>query len=154
MGQIGKMIIRKMRADEIDTTVNLFKYYIEEANLTDDQWDENSLLEGIREFNIQAEYCWLNAYEGQRPIGLVAGCLTKPIYSRKLEAHINYIFLLESHRNMANFRELVTAFESWASSMRACEITAGDIGINPDRTRKLFTALDFREGVWLGRSIQ
>lgn len=148
------MIVRKMLPTEMDVTVNLFKYYIDEANLSDDEWDENTLVEGIREFATQYQYCWLNAYEGQRPIGLIAGCLTKPIYSNKLEAHINYIFLLESHRTMDNFRSLLKSFEEWARTFQACEITAGDIGINPDRTRKLFTAMDFREGVWLGRSIQ
>ena len=144
------MIVRKMLPQEMDVTVNLFRYYTDEADI---EPDENALVEGIRMFASHYEYCWFNAYDGQRPIGLIAGCVTKDIYSSDLDAHINYIFLLESHRNMENFKQLVNRFEEWAKLVGAKQITAGDIGINPDRTRKLFTHLGFREGVWLGRSI-
>lgn len=152
------MIVRKMQPAEIDITVNLFGYYRDEAVKTlphiEQEYDENSVIETIRLYNSHYEYCWFNAYEGQRPVGLIAGCITATPWNKNLlNAHIDMIFLIESHRNMDNFRSLYSEFEAWARSYDARKITAGDIGINPDRTRKIYSSLGFNESVWMIKEI-
>jgi hypothetical protein len=54
---------------------------------------------------------------------------------------------------MDNFRELLTQFEGWAKTIKAQNITAGDIGINPERTQKLYEHFGFKPGVWMGKEL-
>jgi hypothetical protein len=54
---------------------------------------------------------------------------------------------------MDNFRELLNKAEEWARTVGATEITAGDIGINPERTQKLYSHFDFKPGVWMGKEL-
>lgn len=148
------MIVRQMQSSEIDVTVNLFGYYRDEAIKTmpsiEQEYDENSVIETIRLYSSHYEYCWFNAYEGQRPVGLVAGCITQTPWNKSLlNAHIDMIFLLETHRNWDNLRQLYGEFEAWARMAGAGKITAGDIGINPDRTRKIYSQLGFEEKIWM-----
>jgi len=152
------MIVRKMHPAEFDLTVNLFGYYRDEAVKTmphiDEEYDENSVIETIRLYNSHHEYGWFNAYEGQRPVGLIAGCITQTPWNKNiLNAHIDMIFLIDSHRNMENFRSLYNEFEAWARGYEARKITAGDIGINPDRTRKVYGQLGFVESAWMIKEI-
>ena len=152
------MIVRKMLAQEFDSTVNLFGYYRDEAILSmpviEEQYDENSVIDTIKQYASHWEYCWFNAYDGQRPVGFIAGYLTAcPWNSNIVEANIAFIFLLESHRNMSNFKQLMTEFEAWARLAKASTITAGDIGINPERTQKLYEHFGFKSGVWMGKEL-
>ena len=147
------MIVRKMLPQEIDITVNLCKYYKEEASIPDEEYFENDVVETIRLYSTKYEYCWLNAYEGQRPIGLVAGYICKAPWGPTYHAHCELIFLLESHRNMENFKQLIKAFEEWARICGAKEMTAGDIGINVERTKRIFGALGFKEGCWMNKEL-
>jgi GNAT superfamily N-acetyltransferase len=148
------MIVRKMRPEEMDITINLCGYYADEAKIPVEEYDTDAVLETIRNYSIHPEFIWYNAYDGTRPVGLIAGCITKAPWSNKqIYAHIDLIFLLESHRTMDNFKQLLSKFEEWARMVGAVEITAGDIGINPERTRKLYTHFGFKEGVWLGKEL-
>lgn len=148
------MIVRRMLPQEIDSTVILCRYYADEASIPDDEYDEDAVLETIRHYSSHYEYFWFNAYDGQRPVGIIAGCCTKAPWSKtKLHAHIELIYLLESHRTMDNFRTLLSKAEEWARTIKACEITAGDIGINPERTQKLYSHFDFKPGVWMGKEL-
>ena len=147
------MIVRKMLPNEMDITINLCRYYADEAKIPEEDYDEDHVLETIRHYSSHYEYCWLNAYEGQRPVGLVAGYVCKAPWGPVYHAHCELIFLLESHRSMANVKDLLKGFEEWARIAGAREITAGDIGINPERTRKLLEHLDFREGLWMSKEL-
>lgn len=152
------MIVRPMLAKEIDVTVNLFGYYRDEAIQSlpeiEEQYDESSVLETIRLYSSHNEYVWMNAYEGQRPVGLIAGCLTQMPWNKKLlNAHIDMVFLLESHRTIDNFKLLYNTFEQWARGYKCRKITAGDIGINPERTRKIYSHLGFEEHIWMIKDI-
>lgn len=152
------MIARAMQAQEIDITVNLFAYYRDEAIQSlpriAEEYDENSVIETIRLYSTHHEYCWLNAYEGQRPVGLLAGCITQTPWNHSLlNAHIDMIYMLESHRSLENLKTLYGEFEAWAKNNGATKITAGDIGINPERTKKIYTGLGFNEGVWMTKEL-
>lgn len=148
------MIVRSMQPHEIDVTVNLFNYYKEEAVESlpsiEDEYDTNSVLETIRMYNTYNEYSWFNAYDGQRPVGLIAGCITNVPWNRKiLVAHIDMIYVLPSHRSLENLNMLYTNFEQWAKNCGCTKITAGDIGINPARTEKIYTHFGFERGVFM-----
>lgn len=148
------MIVRSIQPHEIDVTVNLCNYYKDEAGITDEEYDQNAVIDTIRTHTIHPEYIWLNAYEGQRPIGLIAGCITKAPWSNQIiYGHIELVFLIESHRNMDNFRELVSKFTEWAKTNKAVKITAGDIGINIERSKKIYEHLGFEQGLWMSKEI-
>lgn len=152
------MIVRKMQTHEFDVTVNLFGYYRDEAveSLPEiaDEYDENSVIETIRMFASNWNYCWFNVYDGQRPVGFIAGYISAcPWNSKLLDANIAFIYLLDSHKNMANFAELLKKFEEWSRLVGARSMTAGDIGINPERTTKLYEHFGFKPGVWLGKEL-
>jgi GNAT superfamily N-acetyltransferase len=152
------MIVRQMQPREFDMTVNLFGYYRDEAIQTmpkiADEYDENSVIDTIKTFASKWDHIWLNAYDNQRPVGFIAGYASAcPWNSNILDANIAFIYLLDSHKNMDNFRELLTQFEAWAKSIKAQNITAGDIGINPERTQKLYEHFGFKPGVWMGKEL-
>lgn len=142
------MNIRKMHPNEFDATMTLFNYYFDEAVESiprmAEEHDENSILETIRKFATNFEYCWFNAYDGQRPVGFIAGYMTQcPWNSSLVYANIGFLFLLPSHRNWENLRALYDEFEKWARTIDAYEITIGDIGINLERSRTLYERLGF-----------
>jgi len=147
-----------MQPEEIDVTVNLFNYYkmeaVESIPEIEEQYDPDSVLETIRMYNTYHEYAWFNAYDGQRPVGLIAGCVTALPWNRRiLVAHIDMIYMLESHRNMSNFMMLYNEIEAWAKMCGCTKITAGDIGINPQRTEKIYTHLGFDKGVFMVKEL-
>jgi GNAT superfamily N-acetyltransferase len=147
-----------MQPREFDMTVNLFGYYRDEAIQTmpkiADEYDENSVIDTIKTFASKWDHIWLNAYDNQRPVGFIAGYASAcPWNSNILDANIAFIYLLDSHKNMDNFRELLTQFEGWARTIKAQNITAGDIGINPERTEKLYEHFGFKRGVWMGKEL-
>jgi len=147
------MIVRPMLPTEIDATVILCGYYADEANIGD-EYDEDAVVETIRQHAIHNEYFWYNAYEGQRPVGLVAGAVTKAPWSKnEFYLHIELIYLLESHRTFSNFKLLLDKVEEHARQLGASKITAGDIGIDIERTKKLYNHFDFKEGLWMSKEI-
>lgn len=152
------MIVRKLHPKEIDLTVNLFGQYFDEAVETipkmADEYDADAVLTTIRLYSSHWEYTWFNAVDGQRPVGFIAGAITPvPWHPTKVNAHIVFIYLLPSHRNMDNFRQLLKTFEEWARNVGAGDISASDIGINPERTQKLYEHFDFKTNVWMNKEL-
>jgi GNAT superfamily N-acetyltransferase len=153
------MIVRKMRPEEIDVTVNLFRYYAAEAGESDPElgaeFDSDSVIDSIRQRNIHPEYVWFNAYDNGRPVGFISACITQAPWNQEIfYAHIELIFMLQSHRNMDNFKRLVEQVEEWARMHNAQKLTAGDIGINVDRTKKIYSHLGFSEGCWMDKELE
>lgn len=152
------MIVRSMQPIEFDSTVNLFGYYRDEAVSSlpriEQEYDENSVINTIRSFASLWDHCWFNAYDGQRPVGFIAGYASEcPWNNEIIDANIAFIYLLDSHKNLDNFRLLLNKFEEWAKTIKASNITAGDIGINPQRTQTLYEHFGFKPGVWMGKEI-
>lgn len=147
------MIVRQMNPTELDSTVILCRYYADEASIGEN-YDEDAVVETIRLHVVHNEYFWYNAYEGQRPVGLVAGALTKAPWSKdEFYLHIELIYLLETHRTFSNFKLLLDKVEEHARQANAIKITAGDIGIDIDRTKKLYNHFGFSEGLWMSKEI-
>ena len=152
------MIIRKMQPSEFDSTIICFEYYRDEAIESlpriADEYDENSVMKTIKNFATKWDHCWFNAYEGSRVVGFVAGYASEcPWNTEIIDANIAFIFMLDSHKNMDNFRQLMAKFEEWARTIKAQNITGGDIGINPERTQKLYEHFDFKPGVWMNKEL-
>jgi GNAT superfamily N-acetyltransferase len=152
------MIVRKMLPQEFDATMIVFEYYRDEAiealPKIADEYDENSVLETIRQYNSNWEYCWFNIYDNSRPVGFVAGYASACPWNKNIfSANISFIYLLESHRSMSNFTMLLNEFTAWAKIIGASEITGGDIGIAPDRTQKLYEHFGFKPYVLMGKEL-
>jgi GNAT superfamily N-acetyltransferase len=152
------MIVRKMQPSEFDVTVNLFGYYRDEAiealPIIAEEYDENSMIDTIRTYASKWDHCWFNAYDNSRPVGFIAGYASECPWNKSIiDANIAFIYLLDSHKNMDNFRLVLNKFEEWAKTIGARSITAGDIGINPERTQKLYEYFDFKPGVWMGKEL-
>jgi len=142
------MIVRSMQANELDSTMLLFHYYRDEAILAmpkiQHEYDENSMINTVRTYASNYEYCWFNLYEGQRPVGFVAGYLSElPWNTSLVTANIAFIYVLPSHRNIDSFKQLLDRFTEWAKVCNCYEITAGDIGIDIDRSRRLYEHFGF-----------
>jgi GNAT superfamily N-acetyltransferase len=153
------MIVRKMHPAEFDDTLVLLDQYFAEAAASlpemADQWDEESMINFVKTYASQYQYVWLNAYVDNRPVGLIAGCITTaPWNETVLTANIEMIFLEDLHRSMDNFATLVEYFTNWATSLGALKVTAGDIGINPDRTKKIYEHLGFEPACFLVKDIE
>ena len=153
------MIIRKMDPKEIDSTLTLFNYYRDEAAEAMpeilDEYDENAVLETIRTYSIQYNHCWFNVYDNQRPVGFVAGYVVEIPWSKtSLQANLQFIYALKSHRNMEMFTEMVKEFENWAKQFDAVKIMAGDIGIDIERSRKLYEHLGYQSGLIVSKDIR
>lgn len=143
------MIVRKMQAHELDATVILFNYYRDEAIEAKpqiaDEYDEDSMIATIRHYAANYQYIWLNAYEGQRPVGFVAGYMSECPWNNQLViANIAFIYLLPSHRGMDNFKMLMKGIEEWAKTINAHQITAGDIGIDLERSQTLYEYFGYK----------
>jgi GNAT superfamily N-acetyltransferase len=145
--------------DNFNVTVNLFEYYRDEAieslPYIAEEYDENSVIDTIRTFSILESHCWLNLYQGQRPVGFVAGYLvSKPWNNQCIIGHIQFIYIIEEYRNLENFKTLLDSFQEWAVARGAKELMAGDIGINPDRMRKLYEHFGFKSLLTMIKGIE
>lgn len=143
------MIVRPMMANDIDSTVNLFNYYYDEAVQAipsmNDEYDENSIINTIRNYSIAPQYVWFNLYDGQRPVGFIAGFVgQKPWNHNMMIGNISFIYILPSHRSMPVFRQLVDKFAEWAKQFNCVQITAGDIGIDIERSKSLYEFIGFK----------
>lgn len=152
------MIVRKMRPEEFDATMTLVGYYADEAAQAvagfADDYDENSARNTVRLYASNYEYCWFNAYDNTRPVGFVAGHLVACPWNENItNAHIAFIYMLDSHRTLTNFQLLLDQFESWARTAKVKEITTGDIGIDLDRTKKLYEHVGFRADLSMSKEL-
>lgn len=148
------MIVRKPRADEIDNILIVMEYYRDEANLPDGEYDSDAMLETVRDYMIHVDQCWFNLYEGSRIVGIVGGYVSEIPWSRRLMSHIQFLYTLPSHRNLTNARQLVDKFTEWSRELGAVKISAGDIGIDTERTRAFYQQVGFQDtGCWLSKEL-
>jgi GNAT superfamily N-acetyltransferase len=146
------MIIRRPRADELDNILIVMEYYRDEANLPDGEYDSNEMTKTVREFLIDPAHAWFCMYEQQRMVGIVAGYLCPIPWSRKITANVQFLYVLPSHRNLASAVKLLKEFETWAWNQGAVKITAGDIGIDVERTQTFYEHCGYRvQGITLDK---
>jgi GNAT superfamily N-acetyltransferase len=153
---VGKksVIVKKPRPDELDVTIILMEYYRDEANLPDGEYDAQEMANTVRNYMINGDYCWYNLYDNNRPVGLVGGYLAQIPWSKNLIAHIQFLYTLPSHRNVTNAKMLTDEFELWARNNECVRLSAGDIGINPERTKAFYQQVGFNDtGCWLSKEL-
>lgn len=143
------MIVRQMQPHELDGTMLCFNYYADEAKEKvpgfAEAYDEDSMCATVRRYASNYQYIWYNAYEGQRPVGFIGGFMSEcPWNDQLVIANLSFVYMLPTHRSMENFKQLYKTFEEWAKGVNAHQITAGDIGIDPDRSEKLYEYLGFK----------
>lgn len=154
------MIIERLKPVDFDATIDLFDQYYAEAvesipSMADD-YDEESIINFVRTYASHWQHSWSLAFAGStRPVGFVAGTvINEPWNETILNANIDMIYLDPEHRSMDNFKALVDHFTNWARSAGARRITAGDIGINPERTEKIYRHLGFEPACFLVKAIE
>jgi GNAT superfamily N-acetyltransferase len=148
------MIIKTPRPDELDSTIILMEYYRDEARLPEGEYDGDAMAETIKNYMVHHDHCWFNAYDNGRPVGLIAGYVTEIPWSRRLMAHVQFIYTLPSHRNLELALKLIRHFEDWSRNLGAVKLSAGDIGINAERTRALYQQAGFIDtGCWLSKEL-
>ena len=81
--------------------------------------------------------------------------MTTPQWNENIVyAHIDLIFVLKEHRNMQSFKQLINQVEEWGAIFDVQKITAGDIGIDVERSRKLYESIGFSEALWMYKDIK
>jgi GNAT superfamily N-acetyltransferase len=151
------MIIRKIHPGEIDSLLNIIHQYADEAaeSMPEIAGDisDSVIVENIRKWSIQQTFNLLVAFEGERPVGFIAGLLVQMPWSQTVQANINFVFMTKTHRTMDNFKALLHSFEEWARSAGAKKVFSGDIGVDIERSRKLYQYLGFTEGLYVTKDI-
>ena len=137
------MIIRPMETNEIDSVVNLFNYYKDDALIAEERFDENKVLKTIREYNIRPNLFFRVAYNGLRPVGLIGGFLSDDPVEDELAATIQFNYLIPEFAQIENYGQLIKEFQHWAESLKVSQIRAIDIGKNIDRLKDVYEDLGF-----------
>ena len=143
------MEIRKIHPGEINDLLSIIHQFAEEAaeKMPEiaDEIDDGVIVQNIRSWSIQHTHCLLVGYSGDRPIGFVAGFIIQMPWSVSYQANLHFIFMTEEFRSMENFRALLNKFEEWAKIFDVKRLFAGDMGVNVERSRKLYGYLGFNE---------
>jgi hypothetical protein len=137
------MIIRAMQPQEIDSVIILFDYYRESALIDDDHYDENRVIQTVREYCIRPNLFFRIALNGQRPIGIVGGFLSEDPIDTEVTATIQFLYLIPEYATIENYDQMINEFESWAEQFSVTAIRAIDIGNNPNRLSDVYAELEF-----------
>ena len=154
------MIVEKLKPVDFDAVIDLFDQYYAEAVTSiptmEQDYDAESVINFVRTYASHWQHAWFVAFEySSRPCGFVAGSLINEPWNENItNANIDMIYLAPEQRNMDNFRRLVDHFTTWATTAGARRITAGDIGINPERTEKIYQHLGFEPACFLVKAIE
>jgi hypothetical protein len=132
-----------MRPEEIDSVLILFEYYRSEAGIDDDIYDQDRVLNTVREFSIRNNLFFRIALVNQRPVGLVGGFLSPDPVERELTATIQFLYLIPEHNQSQNYQMLTDEFESWAKQCGAGAVRAIDIGQNTNRLNDIYDQLGY-----------
>ena len=143
------MIVRQIKPEEIDVTVTLTRYYAQECAESmpriAEEYDVNSAIQTIRTRTIQPQSTWLNMYDNGRPVGFVSGIITTAPWNNEVVfSVIDLFYIHKSHRNMENFRQLIAGFEEWAAQFNSQTVFVSDMGVNTDRTFKVFEFIGYK----------
>jgi GNAT superfamily N-acetyltransferase len=147
------MIIRRPRSTDLDNIIIVMEYYRDEANLSDDEYHSDSMIQTVREYLIDPSHAWFCLYDRDRIVGVVAGYLCPVPWSKQITANVQFLYVLPSHRNLVDAVKLLKEFEIWAWNQGAVKITAGDIGIDVERTKTFYEHCGYRvQGITLDKA--
>ena len=137
------MIIREMLPRELDVVLNLFNYYCEAADITEERYDQDRARETVREYCIRPNLFFRIAVNGQRPVGLIGGFLSQDPVESEVTATIQFLYLIPEFAEISNYENLVDEFTDWSSQFKVTQIRAIDIGHRMDRLNDVYDELGF-----------
>jgi hypothetical protein len=137
------MIIREIDPKQVDSVITLFNYYRDEAGITDERYDENRVLQTIREYSIRPNLFFRVAYMAQRPIGVIGGFLSQDPIESEHTATIQFNYLIPEFATVDGYAQLIAVFEDWAHQLGITQIRAIDIGHNLTRLDDVYDVLGF-----------
>ena len=137
------MIIREMLPRELDSVLNLFNYYADDAGITDETFDADRLRHTVREYCIRPNLFFRVCYNGQRPVGVIGGFLSDDPVERTISATIQFHYLLPECADINNYQQMIDAFESWATECQAQQIRVIDIGHRLNRLHDIYDQLGY-----------
>jgi hypothetical protein len=137
------MIIRAMEPRELDVVLNLFNYYCEAADITEDKYDQDRARETVREYCIRPNLFFRIALNGQRPVGMIGGFLSQDPVETQVTATIQFLYLIPEFADIRTYQNLVDEFTKWSSEFKATQIRAIDIGYRMDRLHDVYDELGF-----------
>lgn len=132
-----------MEPKEIDSIINLFNYYRDEAGVPEDRYDENRVLTQVREYNIRPNLFFRIAVNGLRPVGLIGGFLSEDPVESEVTATIQFNYLIPEFASVENYSQLIDEFQTWSQQFKVEQIRAIDIGRNINRLNSVYDALGF-----------
>ena len=135
------MIIRQMEPSELDLVVNVFEYYRDETNITDEQWDLERVVKTIKHYAITWGLFFRVAFEGQRPIGVIGGFVTEDPITGERASAIQFCYLKPDYADVGNYRQLINEFIDWSKTVNATSLKCLDIGNNPNRLADVYESI-------------
>ena len=137
-------MIRPMTGDDVDEVVELAAVmYRESANYRRMEFSPERVRE-MAGMVMQSGFAMVAIKDG-RMIGLMAGSLVQPVFSRDLMACDFLLYVLPQHRGGTAAIRLVNAYVQWAKQDGAKLITVGvTAGIDNDAAIAFYTAMGFR----------
>lgn len=137
------MFIREMQTNEIDSVVNLFNYYKDEADVDLERFSENRVLATVRQYCIKPNLFFRVAYNGLRPVGLIGGFVSEDPVEDEMTATIQFNYLIPEFATVENYGYLVSEFQTWAEGLGISQIRAIDIGNKHNRLFNVYDELGF-----------
>lgn len=132
-----------MEINEVDLVINLFNYYREEAEISEERYDENRVLQTVREYCIRPNLFFRVAFNGLRPVGLIGGFLSEDPIESDTTATIQFNYLIPEFNSVENYAEMIAEFQKWAKQFNVQQMRALDIGNNLTRLNDVYDILGF-----------
>ena len=137
------MLVRNLRPQDIDLLLVMMSYYRDEVNISDEDWDENSVIQSIKFYATNLELTCLVAVENSRIVGCLLASMKKEFYNNNVSAAIQMLYLLPSHRQRENYQQLYNEFLNWTIGTKLEKILLIDIVDRTDRLDPISDMLDF-----------
>lgn len=132
-----------METSEIDLVINLFNYYRDDAGIPDDRYDENKVINTVREYCIRPNLFFHCAFIGRRPVGIIGGFLSEDPIDTEVTATIQFNYLIPEYATVENYGQMIDIFQKWAEQFSVTQIRAIDIGNRPNRLIDVYNKLEF-----------
>lgn len=133
-----------MRPEEIDSVLILFEYYRQAADIDDDRYDQDRVLNTVREYCIRDNLFFRIALDNSRPVGLIGGFLSPDPVENEITATIQFLFLVNGYDSIDGYGMLVDQFTDWAKQCGATAVRAIDIGRDSQRLSDIYQQLGYR----------
>jgi GNAT superfamily N-acetyltransferase len=109
-------------------------YYQESPYATSHTFDYNTLLEGLRRAMIVASHNIVVAEWDGEVVGGSYAYIAPYVWCPETRVNVELIYVKPEYRGRGLAEDMLEHQTSWARQAGATEITAGDIGLNPDVT--------------------